>query len=301
LSERTNILILSDLHIDTWSDAKPISGKTKLEHFLDFLTAKAVTTRSLYIIGDLLDLPPDRGCDALPTQQKVVEQAIAALLDFCRNLEEVHYIVGNHDIGISGLRVNQDLSVPWLGRLHVTYPNMLAATVRGLVLIEHGHFYDPSLMIYAKDLLGATYYGSIREKQPSVTYACGLIRALQRRDPASGKPQAQPAQPLAVAEKGWFGRWIDRLSRRRSPMIEDFFKPLHWREAAREAQSKFSGDWRPYAIIFGHTHRPDQFDWDDGTRYFNCGDWAADTPHGSYLEIDSRGNIWDRDWIRDGV
>lgn len=305
MAEKTNTIIISDLHIDTWNHLAKFKGKTKDEHFLDFLEEKEITTRFLYIVGDLLDLPPRRGRDAFPTGG-VVDRVLARLIELSREPDTfVVYLIGNHDIGLSGLRVNRNFEMPWMGRIAISYPSIHFSTPKGGILLEHGHFYDPSLAIYAKDLLWTTYFGAARE-QPFVHISSGLVRSLQRRDSVTGKKIWKPGElkPIPRPPRGCRAQikeLIQRLIRRSPAIVEEIYKPLQWQNAAKEVLRKHnkgvSSGERARAVVFGHTHRPDKYIWDTGEQYFNSGDWSGDTPHSTYLEVDKDGNIFDHDWI----
>lgn len=304
MAQKNNIVVISDLHLDTW-DSRKIKGKTKEEHFLDCLAQKKATTKYLYIIGDLMDLPPERGTDAFPDGSPA-QRVIAKLIEFSREPNTfVVYLVGNHDIGLSGFRANQDFSSPWLGRIAVSYPRIHINTPRGVILLEHGHFYDPTLLITVGDLLWDTYFGGAR-KQPFVHVSGGLVRSLQRRDSISSKKiwKAGELKPIPRPPMGYLEK-MKNLFKQESPPVElekDLIPGL-WRKAAKEALRKYnesaSPDERAIAIVFAHTHRPDEFAWTDGSHYFNCGDWCGNTSHSTYLEVDRDGNISQHDWIKE--
>ncbi len=307
MTEKINTIIVSDLHIDTWDQSRKLKGKTKEKHFLDFLEHKAPTTRFLYIGGDLLDLPPERGKDAFPTGG-AVDRVLAKLIELSREPDTfVVYLIGNHDIGLSGLRVNRSFETPWLGRIAIAYPHVYIDTPKEGILLEHGHFYDPTLAIYAGDLLWTTYFGEARE-QPFVHISSSLVRSLQRRDSVTGEKiwkagELKPIPRPPVGCRGQIKELIKRMIRRPPAVIEEVYKPFHWREEAKEVLDEYnetvSSDQRARTMVFGHTHRPDKYVWDTGEQYFNSGDWSGDTLHSTYLEIDKDGNIFDHDWIKE--
>lgn len=307
MAEKTNTIIVSDLHIDTWDQSRKIKGKTKEEHFIDFLEQKKATTKFLYVAGDLLDLPPERGMDAFPTGG-AVDRVLAKLIEISRQPDTfVVYVIGNHDIGLSGLRVNRNFEVSWLGRIAISYPRVYISTPKGGILVEHGHFYDPSLVIYAGDLLWTTYFGEARE-QPFVHISSSLVRSLQRRDSVTGEKiwkagELKPIPRPPVGCRDQIKELIRRLLRRPPVVIEEVYKPLHWQNAAKEVLQEYnesvSPDERAKSIVFGHTHRPDKYIWNTGEQYFNSGDWSGDTPHSTYLEVDESGSVLDRDWIKE--
>ncbi|MFA5867135.1 MAG: metallophosphoesterase [Actinomycetota bacterium] len=297
------IIIVSDLHIDTWDNGEKTQGKTKARHFLDFLEAKTPEIEALYIAGDLMDMPPVRNHDVVP-KGSVAEQVMSGLVAFASKPDkDLVYLVGNHDIGISGLRINLDFQVPWLGRMAITYPRVYIETPAGGVLVEHGHFYDPSLMLFAGDLILGTYYGDVRGL-PASDVSSGVIRALQRRDPVTAERvvEAGAMEPVAKQRPGcrsigrnminsvqhWFGSTVDVVS------------PELWRKAAPTALAEYNdsadADHQANTIIFGHTHTPDSMTWDD-MQYFNSGSWSSNGPQSTYLEISADGRISSHEWI----
>lgn len=284
---KTNMIIISDLHIDTWTDAKP---------FLKFLKEIEPTTKTLYINGDLMDMPPARGEDVCP-EGSIAEQVLSALVEFARQPDSrIVYVVGNHDIGLSGLRINYDFQIPWLGGLAITYPRVHIPTEAGGILLEHGHFYDPSLAIFAGDLMLGTYFGEARTA-PAVNMTSGLIRRMQRRDPQTsekvnkaGELKPQPEQPAGCRS---IGRNIIKAISGKTRGVVDQITPGIWRDAAfrvlRDYNETVADDEKAGTIIFGHTHIPDTHTWEDDNRYFNIGCWTSG--EADYLEVDESGGI----------
>jgi UDP-2,3-diacylglucosamine pyrophosphatase LpxH len=289
---KTKTLILSDLHLDTWTDAAL---------FVDFLRAKGPTTKALYINGDLLDMPPARDMDVCPPGSPV-DQAMAALIAFAGQPDtRLVYVVGNHDIGISGLRINYGFQLPWLGGIAVTYPRVHIPTPTGGIVVEHGHFYDPSLALYAGDLMLGTYFGEARTAK-AAEIAAGLIRKMQRRNPVTAEPVARPGDltPPAAPPTGCrgIGRNIVNAILKRTGPVFDTFTPELWRQAAKTAVDDYNKtaapDKRASTIVFGHTHMADAFTWDTGEKYFNDGSWTHDNR--DYLELDEHGVITRHTW-----
>lgn len=289
---KTETLIISDLHIDTWTNAQP---------FLDFLKAKAPTTKALYINGDLMDLPPARGEDVCPPGS-LVDKVLTALVEFARQPDaRLIYVIGNHDIGLSGLRINYDFQIPWLGGLAVTYPRVHVPTPQGGIVIEHGHFYDPSLALYAGDLMLGTYFGEARTAK-AAEITSGLIRKMQRRDPVTAEPAARPGDHSATAPPPAGCRSVGRtiinaITKRTSPAI-DALTPELWRQAAKTALNDYNRtadpDKQASTIVFGHTHQADEHSWDTGEHYFNDGCWTGENRN--YLVIDEEGRITSHTW-----
>ena len=298
------IIIVSDLHIDTWDNKKKSQGKTKARHFLDFLEAKTSDMESLYIAGDLMDMPPVRGQDVVP-KGSVAEQVMNGLVAFASQPDkELVYLVGNHDIGISGLRINLDFQIPWLGGMAITYPRVFIDTPKGGIIVEHGHFYDPSLMLFAGDLILGTYYGDVRGL-PASDVSSSIVRALQRRDPITAEKVVDAGElQLTVKERPGcrsIGRnIINTISRKFGPTV-DVYTPALWRDAAPKALAEYNdsadADHQARTIIFGHTHTPDSITWDD-KQYFNSGSWSSNGPQSTYLEIDDHGRISSHEWIQ---
>lgn len=296
-------IIVSDLHIDTWDNKKKTQGKTKARHFLDFLEAKAPDIESLYIAGDLMDMPPVRGEDVVP-RGSVAEQVMNGLVTFAgQSDKQLVYLVGNHDIGISGLRINLGFQVPWLGGMAITYPRVYINTTAGGIMVEHGHFYDPSLMLFAGDLILGTYYGDVRGL-PASDVSSGLARVLQRRDPITAEKVVDAGElQLTVKQRPGcrsIGRSIINTILQKFGPTVDVYTPQLWRDAAPKALADYneSADDKHQAstIIFGHTHAPDNMTWDD-KQYFNSGAWSGNGPQSTYLEIDDKGRISSQEWI----
>jgi UDP-2,3-diacylglucosamine pyrophosphatase LpxH len=297
-------IIVSDLHIDTWDNKEKPQGKTKARHFLDFLEAKTPDIDALYIAGDLMDMPPVRGQDVVP-KGSVTEQVMNSLVGFASKPDkQLIYLVGNHDIGISGLRINLDFQIPWLGGIAITYPRVYIETPAGGIMVEHGHFHDPSLMLFAGDLILGTYYGDVRGL-PASDLTSGVIRALQRRDPITAEKVVNAGElQLTVKQRPGcrsIGRNIvNSISRKFGPTV-DVYTPQLWRDAAPKALAEYneSADTKHQArtIVFGHTHTPDSMVWDD-KQYFNSGSWSGNGQRSTYLEIDEQGLISSHEWIR---
>src|SRR5574340_587418 len=97
-------IVVSDLHADTWTDRKLNTGKTKRDHFFHLLDwCERVGIRELVINGDLLDLPPWQGQESFTAGPSVARDVIERLVDLGKRIP-ITYVIGNHDIGISGFR-----------------------------------------------------------------------------------------------------------------------------------------------------------------------------------------------------
>jgi UDP-2,3-diacylglucosamine pyrophosphatase LpxH len=185
-------IIVSDLHVDTWSDEPFGEGdrrKTKLAHWCDLLDwCSSQNIAELVINGDLMDAPPYKGDACFTTGP--ARDAAERLLAYAKD-HRVTYIYGNHDIGISGLRCPAGSGVAALRGTGLWYPRYTLTVAGSVVLLEHGHFYDPALILYMRDLAKRTYL-------PSHFESFQLVQ--QRRDPVSGDRMQHPgvAPPTTV-------------------------------------------------------------------------------------------------------
>lgn len=181
-------IIVSDLHVDTWTDDLYGEGarkKTKLDHWSDFLNwCEEKQIDELVINGDLMDAPPYEGdsCFASEITRRAVQRLGAYAVK-----RKVTYVYGNHDIGMSGLRC--DSAAPLgLANVRLVYPNHCVQH-GSTVLIQHGHLFDPALCLYIRDLTERTYL--LSEGQ-------ALYWVQQRRDLATGDQR----QTLGVISPG---------------------------------------------------------------------------------------------------
>jgi UDP-2,3-diacylglucosamine pyrophosphatase LpxH len=326
----SHTIIVSDLHVDTWPPAEtygePGREKTKLDHWRDFLNWCAEQNADELIInGDLLDAPPYKGEECFTTGP--AREAVDALLAYAKN-HRVTYIYGNHDIGISGLRCPAGAGIAALHGTGLLYPKHSVAVGGSVILLEHGHFYDPVLILYARDLLKRTYL-------PGQFEALQWVQ--QRRDPVSGDRIKDPgvAAPTTVdlsrgVENNIFGAilmtdfesptpedekktarsFLDRLKRGVVLKAGKAVKHYLWWEAAQDIFKRYlaQGQLKPQTLycVMGHTHVPDT-----GTTtangvkciYLNSGTWtcAGDTPkdrsYATYLDVRETGKVWAQDWI----
>ena len=326
----SRIIIVSDLHIDTWDDRTYGAGdrsKTKLQHWCDFLDwCEQAYASELIINGDLMDAPPYEG--NVSFRSATVRQAVERLIAYARE-HRVTYLYGNHDIGISGIRCAADASLSVLQNVNLVYPDYVVETIASRLLIQHGHFYDPALVLYVGDLDARTYYQShfqsfqwvqqwrdpatgARLKTPGVespaligleTRSDNIYYAIKVTDYEAPASKAEVA-----ASRGWVARLRQGVIRRLRRPVTHFI----WWEAAK---SVFEDYLRQHTdapstlyCIMGHTHVPDTGDERiDGRRclYFNSGTWTGDgdqtedRAHATYLDVDPEGKVWIQDWIRD--
>lgn len=327
-------IIVSDLHIDTWTDRKiGKPAKTKQEHFFDLLDwCEDKGIAELVIDGDLMNMPPYKGQCAFPDGPCIARDVIERLVSFATKVP-VTYIFGNHDIGISGFRSMGENSISMLRNANFCYPDYRLdcrqdGTLRSTILIEHGHFYDPAILLYLKDLAFQTYVSSNFEAFQWV---------MQRRDVRDGSPTgvlgAQRPVKVKVGENAYEAipqsLKLDRVTKpdlkealgkpEVMKELKDIFSELgkpfikaNWRKAAvhemRQHVAKSIKAGEPVApeiyLIFGHTHRIDKkedINLGNGITgmYLNAGSWAVELDQGPYLDVREDGKVWLQDWINE--
>lgn len=328
-------IIVSDLHIDTWSDVERYGEgareRTKLEHWCDLLQwCDENRVEELIVNGDLMDAPPYEGNVSLTSAAAC--KALTALMDYASK-RSVTYVFGNHDIGISGIRCDFNPGLAPLRNVSLQYPHRPPLhTDVSTILIQHGHLYDPALWLYVRDLTIRTYVNSGYE-------AFNLTQ--QRRDPGAGQPRpadrrvgvdspaviklgAQPgntleqdieqavaADPPSKSERDSAKRFLKRLRTGVNRAVRRKVTHYFWREAAREVLRDFTAQHpadRAFYCIMGHTHVPDRFDDVINGRqchYLNSGTWVGsgkeiqDRQCATYLYVDANGKVTAQDWIWD--
>jgi len=316
-------IIVSDLHIDTWTERKiGATGKSKKEHFFDMLDwCEQAAVRELVINGDLMDLPPYVGQFAFPAGPCTARDVVDRLVRFASKVQ-LTCVFGNHDIGVSGFRSMGENSIPSLRNVNLCYPNYVIDDYPGsTILIEHGHFCDPFLLLYVRDLTDRTYRESKFE---------AFQWAMQRRKPAAPSERAAPGVlPPVKVEEGQNAYYTARHAQKpvRKPSLWSRIRSLlwnwgkaavakpemqwWWQAALDEIQAyttklKTSGAAPKPVIyqIYGHTHRADPRDdvpIDDGISgiYINAGTWTEEVDEGWYLDVDANGKVWLQDWINE--
>jgi UDP-2,3-diacylglucosamine pyrophosphatase LpxH len=320
-------VIVSDPHIDTWTDTKyGISerNKTKLDHWRDFLSrCKEAGIEELIINGDLMDAPPyDEG--NLPLASPTVCDALAELAGYAAH-QRVTYILGNHDIGMSGLRFGFEGHLPWLKNVSFCYPNCCLPIKPNVLLIEHGHLSDPAMSLYRSDLMARTYPGTddYRSYQfDNVRWPAGTRRRRAEDKPSPGRESPNPVR-LGPPDNLTVEEAIDRADTRRTRWSRaSLWLPRKvrlkidhetWRGEARKIFKRFTSEHPTLSnevayCVMGHTHVPDRF-WEprpiNGRRccYLNSGTWAGsgifpeDQQNATYLYVDEDGTITPYDWI----
>ncbi len=313
LPPQGEIVVISDLHIDTWDRAS--EGRPARERaFFAFLRAIEPTTMELYVNGDLLDTPPHRedtwqgdGVELRGSILPKYETVLAALAEM-NNREPlpvtVSLLYGNHDMASSGLRFDL-VKRPQLVRSFrlpfnmAWYPNVVLGVPYDPTrygqedhrfYMDHGHFYDPVLLLYLRDFLLAAIRADLRRALTS------LVLSGQRRG-GEHEPIPEPgiAPSRAVTRDQRISYWLTRY---------------RWRWKARRVLSQRSqeevrqGHRAISGALFGHTHLPDRYTYRwgaaKGMTYVNTGDWSADTGHGTYTVMTQDGVITQYDWLDAG-
>jgi len=304
------MVVVSDLHVDTWNRAR--EGREKREtSFFDFLRTIERSTMELIINGDLLDAPPNphdlwEG-DGIALRGSILPkyEGIFAQFGGLNNMEPlavpVTILYGNHDMAASGLRYDLDKRPHLLHMFRVPfnkswYPNTILAVPVGVkpegqedfrFYVDHGHFYDPALLLYLRDFLFAVLRRDLRQAMTT------LVLAGQRRSsehhviPRSG---LVAGDPVTIDQK--VGRWLVRY---------------RWRWKARQVLIERNedelgrGNRALTGALFGHTHLPDRYTYRTGRAkgmtYINTGDWMGDTGHGTYTIITQDGVVAQYDWL----
>jgi UDP-2,3-diacylglucosamine pyrophosphatase LpxH len=323
-------IIVSDLHVDTWTDEPYGEGerrKSKLAHWCDFLDwCEGKQIDELIINGDLMDAPPYQGNTCFTSE--IARQAVERLAAYAAT-RRVTYVYGNHDIGISGLRCSGGASLASLRNVSLYYPDYVLHTGGSTLLIQHGHLFDPALLLYLKDLTVRTYVASHFQAFQWVQ---------QRRDKDTGeqvKPPgvASPAviglgpgvenniyyaikvtdavAPPPAAEVTAARQFIRGLRRGVVMKVGKLAKHYLWWEAAKDLFGAYLGQAtveRPLLYcIMGHTHVPDTAEVQIQGKhcvYFNSGTWVGSgetvegRQHATYLDVRDTGKVWVQDWIR---
>jgi UDP-2,3-diacylglucosamine pyrophosphatase LpxH len=308
------IVVVSDLHVDTW-DRAPGGRQERERRFLEFLQAMKATTMEMIINGDLLDAPPSpddswsgngveiRG-SVLPKYEGIIA-ALAALNNSSPVPLPVTILYGNHDMASSGLRYDLNKR-SLLSRIRVPfntswYPNIILGLpgMSGVPFgttsvgredhrfyIDHGHFYDPALLLYLRDFVIGALRADLRRALTT------LVVSGQRRSEGAEIPKPGLVFGEPRTRSGQFGHWLVRY---------------RWRWKARHVLIRRNEDEarqrnRPLVgALFGHTHLPDRYTYRTGPArgmtYINTGDWSGDTGHGTYTVITQDGVVSQHDWF----
>ena len=323
-------IIVSDLHVDTWTEESYGEGdrkKNKLAHWCDLLDwCEGKQIEELILNGDLMDAPPYEGNSSFTSG--IARRAVERLVAYAAR-RKVTYVYGNHDIGISGLRCAGGASLAALQNVNLYYPDYVLHTNSSTLLIQHGHLFDPALLLYVKDLTVRTYVASHFQAFQWVQ---------QRRDAKTGSPKepAGVASPATIglgpqADNNVYyaikladtlapppeeaissaGRFIRGLRRGVVTKVGESVKHYLWWEAAKSVFEDYlhqdTADHPRVYCVMGHTHVPDTADTQvQGKQcvYFNSGTWVGsgetveDRQHATYLDVRETGKVWVQDWIR---
>ncbi|MFB3882517.1 MAG: metallophosphoesterase [Armatimonadota bacterium] len=329
-------IIVSDLHVDTWTEEPYGEGarrKSKLGHWVDFLDwCEQKRIDELIINGDLLDAPPYHGNSCFTSE--IALRAVERLAAYAVS-RRVIYIYGNHDIGISGLRCAGTANLAALRNVDLYYPDYVLHTDRSSLLIQHGHLFDPALLLYIKDLTVRTYVASHFQAFQWVQQRRDQNTGVLLRPPGVASPAmiglgpqvddnvfyaiklTDAVSPPPATEVSAARAFIKGLRRGVVMKVGESAKHYLWWEAAKDVFDLYLGQVtveRPLIYcIMGHTHVPDTAEAEIGGKhcvYFNSGTWVGsgeaieDRQHATYLDVDGRtdanekGKVWVQDWIR---
>jgi UDP-2,3-diacylglucosamine pyrophosphatase LpxH len=308
------IVILSDLHVDTW-DRAPEGRQERERVFFEFLRAMQPTTMELIINGDLLDAPPSpddvwvgegvklRG-SLLPKYESIIV-ALGELNNSAPVPLPVTILYGNHDWASSGLRYDLNkrpllkrsrlpFNTSWYPNIILGLPGMSGVPAGDTAVgqeahrfyIDHGHFYDPALLLYLRDFVFAALRSDLRRAMTSLVIS-GQRRFSENEAPRRGIVSAEP--------------------RTRDARLAHWLVRYRWRWKARQtlkhrhAHELRQGNRGLAGVFFGHTHLPDRYTYRigkaKGMTYVNTGDWNADTGHGSYAIITQDGVVSQHNWF----
>ncbi|MHB1456750.1 MAG: metallophosphoesterase [Armatimonadota bacterium] len=313
-------IIVSDLHIDTWTNRViGDTGKNRKEHFLDLLKwCEDIKIEEFIINGDIMDMPPYKGQYSFNEGSSISREVIERLVLFAENIKpsKVTVIFGNHDIGISGFRSMADNNISFLNNVSFCYPNyMLSDYQDTTILIEHGHFFDPFVRLYLKDLADRTYLEgklgkynwtmhSIRAETTGIIDP-GRVESGQTAYKAAKQRQSPLEKPAFLSS---ITKWI--WEKLQISVIQP--KMEWWWSAAIDRMSEYvnkvSSEGKPVTQtiyqIFGHTHATDprnavQIAPGISGIYINAGSWTEDADQGPYLDIREDGKVWLQDWINE--
>jgi hypothetical protein len=155
--------------------------------------------------------------------------------------------------------------------------------------VDHGHFYDPVLLLYLRDFLFGALRSDLKEAMTSIVLS-GQRRSKETQIPVQGIAPSKAETPDQRVS-----RWLVKF---------------RWRWKARTvlAQRNFEEKRRGHkplaGALFGHTHLPDGYTyriWSArGMTYINTGDWMGDTGHATYTVITQDGVLMQYDWLDPG-
>jgi predicted phosphodiesterase len=295
-------LVLSDLHVDTW-DGPILDRRTlALENILNW---GAKNVERLVVNGDLLDAPPhpnnqkdprflsvprDWPNEMVPASDNCHDPNVViapgilqsrfmkALMLLQQFPKPVISSVGNHDIGINGLR-----SVLPGSKLSNWVPGIMFETDKKdkYVFMEHGHLHDPILWIYIAysliDLLARGDSDTGGQKGGRVGKAGGATVRTKDVNTKSGifDKVTNHSEKLGPFER------LSRFAYRMAAYRRHRELKYHYRRQGIEVT----------AVLMGHTHIPDRFQLTKNAVYVNIGDWAGNKEHQTFALIKNDGEI----------
>jgi Calcineurin-like phosphoesterase len=300
-NEKSFALVLSDLHVDTWEDEVLTSRTLALE---SLLTWGEDHVQRLILNGDLLDAPPHPNNqkdpkflmvpfgwpgtkveDAENRHSKVPLAPGALQTRFMPSLLRLQSFgkptistIGNHDIGVNGLR-----TVLPKARVANWAPGLLfeSGEKSKYVFMEHGHSHDPILWVYVAysliDLLVRGDSSAAGQRGGRVGKAGG---ASNRTKDVNVKPGTFESVSVHK-EKLSPGERLTRFAYR----MAAYRRLRNLRFRYRREGIKI------VAIMMGHTHIPDRFQLSKDTVYVNIGDWAGNKEHQTFALIKNEGEI----------
>lgn len=327
-------VVVSDIHAETWTD-DPIlhTDRTKLALFIEFLNDFVKTNaETLVINGDLFDVPDyqDPPRPILPHYANLL--AALANLTTTNPPTKIYWVIGNHELGLSGLDVDdyQHFKIKF-NTLNLTPDPENKPNAQ--ICVVHGHDYDPFLSLYIYKMVTRKIYSpralwarfklSLFQLLNLVGLGGWVVRylgggdrgvpeymselnrtavlAAQRRDPETGERimpngifQATDASQLQVPS------W---LIRRFWAWVTKYYIKENWQNAAQVRFDTFCRDepnLEIKAITMGHTHVHDecQLSYNNGAKttiYLNSGDWMEPVPGKDLDTHDANFIVFDRD------
>lgn len=335
------LIAISDVHLDAWREETFASKRQAFRDFLDWVRDGS-GCEHFAVVGDLLDVPQIDHSPILPRFRDLFTH----LFGLTRAGIMVHWIVGNHDVGLMGLDVA--MTHP---PVQVAYPGVCLRSGGRNVWLEHGHDLDAWLWAFVQyravhveavaPALAMAHFGpgggATALPIPAASFVHDtLYAAIQWRAMQTGftaDEQRLGIQVLSqqlgdefadVSEDGRLPEGhaeilaeLQRLGltaeqvRDGAPLPEEalhlfmmvgrrYYSALPWRRAARSRLQELrqrEGP-RPSALIMGHIHAVDHYQWqsdDEALAYANCGSWTGDG--GSFILVDEgRISTFQRRW-----
>lgn len=154
--DKGKLVAVSDVHLDIWENQNPDTARAKRKAFLEFLAwvRDASGCEHFAIVGDLVDIPRPDHTPILPLYRDIA----LGLNSLLRSGINVHYVVGNHDVGMVGIDIA--MTGP---ALRVMYPGAIIRCGEHCVWLEHGHLLDPWLWEYTRMKISALSAPTPRE------------------------------------------------------------------------------------------------------------------------------------------